>query len=198
MAGKEVAEGWRWLIGLVGVVEVEPHEEGGGGALAAVAFQPAKESERRAVAPALRFEPRSQRGGLLHPIVVGVEAVREAEPTVEKERADEGRRAIATVAEDRGQGGEALREVEGAVVPDAVLEGIERGQDGRMRGQRDGGGGHGVLEAHPLGGQAVEARCPGAAVSAAPEAVCARRVEADEKHVQTGRQGRGAAGLPPQ
>ena len=197
IAGKEVAEGGRRLIGLVGVVKMEPDEERGGGALTRVAVQPAEESERGTVSPALRFEPRARRGRLLHPIIVGVEAESEAEPAVENERADESRGAIAPLVEDGGQGREALCQVEVAVVPNAMLEGIESGQDGGVRRQGDGGGGHGALEAHALGGQAVEARRPGAAVSVAPEAVRARRVEGDEKHVQAGGRGRARAGLPP-
>jgi hypothetical protein len=56
------AERRRRLVGLVGVIEVQPGEERSGGALARMSLQPAGEGERGAVAPTLRLQARS-RGG---------------------------------------------------------------------------------------------------------------------------------------
>src|SRR5262249_60482261 len=128
--------------------------------------------------------------------VVAVEGAGEPVPTVEDEGADEGRRPIAALLQDRSDGLEAGGKLEVPVVPDAVLEGVEPGEDRGVGGEGDRGVGEGALEAHSLGGEAVESGGLGAAVPVAPQPAGPRRVEGDEEDVEAGARRRRAPTRP--
>ena len=129
--------------------------------------------------PASRASRRRGRLRSPQPVVVDVEAPVEAEPGVERERADEGPGAPAPLAEDRGEGGPVGREAEARVVADAVAQGVLAGEQVGVGGQ-----GHDVvrpgrLEADALGREAVDPRRPrvarGRSSRARPRGECRRR-----------------------
>src|SRR5205823_5988079 len=70
-------------------------------------------------------------------VVVDVEAAREAEPDVERKRADERAGAIPAILEQRCERRNILRKPKSGILADAVLERIASRQDVRVRRQGD-------------------------------------------------------------
>ena len=125
--GREgIAKRGRGPIGLMRIVQVQPDEERRG-----LRRGYSSQWERgSAVLSPRRSASRARTWVALPPsVVVGLEAPGQAVAAVEDEGAHEGGRPVALLSEDRGQGRETVREVEVAVVPDAVLEGVEARED---------------------------------------------------------------------
>ena len=174
------AEGLRRLVGRVRVVEVDPGEE----RLLRAALEPGQRSVDHLV------------GGPLHAaevevlvllqveaIVVDLEALVEAPPAVEDERADERSRRVALLPQ--GFGDRLLLRPQRGVSVDAhaVMGRVHARHDRGVRrlGQRRRRGGLGEEDAAPR--EAVEVRGARPRIAVAAEMVGARRVQRDEDDV---------------
>jgi len=98
------------------------------------------------------------------------------------ERADEGARGEAERLQPRRHRGNVRPESIANVVADAVLVGIQAGEDRRVRGQRQDGRRVREREARAMGGQPIEVRCRGRPAVGA-ERVGAQRVDRHEQDV---------------
>ncbi len=123
-------------------------------------------------------------GGLELPagnVEVDVEALIEPEARVEDEGAHHRPGGVAAPGEVLGQGGEIAGYPEDGVVPRAVLEGIQPGEHRGVGRQGDGGDRAGLLEAHPLPGQAVEVGAGPGRPAVAAQAIGPGGVEGDQE-----------------
>ncbi len=176
--------GGRRGVGLVGVEEVHPEEEGAARPLLRPALEPAHRPRRR-----LRTGARADEEELrlvLRPqvVVIAVEALAQVVAAVEDQRRDDRLGAVAGPLQALGQGDRVVAQGKGAVVAHPVGRRIEAGQDRRVRGEGDGRGAHRIGAAHPLGRQAVDRRRPRELEAVATEAVGAGGVEGDEEEVR--------------
>ena len=162
----------RRIVGRVRIVEMNPGKE----RLAAAVPEPLQRGIDDDVASAFGFEPRGAGGIARHPIVVGVEADRQAEPAIEDVGADKRAGAIARVvkgARERRPSGE-----RDAVQADAVFSRQRAGHDRGVGRKRQRHRAARVAEAHAARRQPVDRRR-----QAAPDPVRAQGVDGDEEDV---------------
>jgi hypothetical protein len=179
--GIVAGKGGRRIVGRVRVEEVRPDEDRPG-----LARQPhARGLRDRRRAPLREIEVHAR--GLLHRIVVEVEAAMEAEAAGEGEAAHESRGRVAAGPQRLGQCRHGRPERVAAVAPHAVLGRQPSGQDRRVGREGDGSGAEGVLEAEPVASEGVEGRRAGPSVAVAAQAVGAQRVDRHEQHRGRGR-----------
>ena len=165
----------------VGIVDVHPREPP-----AALCRQPLQRRADDLVGATLAERELGGARHLVQPVVVNTETGVQAELRVERERADEraGREPLG--AQARGERLGAGGHPEAAVVANAMLKGIQAGQDADVRGQRDDGMRMREVVADAIGGQGVEVRRRGAPPVGAKR-VGPQRVDRDEQHVLIGR-----------
>jgi hypothetical protein len=117
-----------------------------------------------------------------------VEALREAEAREQRERSDHGRRGVAGALQRLRDRGELVAEHH-ALVGDAVLPGVQAGEEGGVAGLRGGRGGVEALEHQPALRPRAQERHRGRGARAALEAVVAQRVQGDEHDAGAARLG---------
>src|SRR5439155_18211415 len=132
-AVRERGTEWRRrVIRLVRIVQMQPREErraAGPGVL----LEPGGERELGAIPAALRLEADDLRLRSLHAVVVDVEPARETVAAIQDERAHELRGPVALLLQRGRERLERIRQIEVAVVPDAVFERIQPGEHLRVR-----------------------------------------------------------------
>src|SRR5262245_58406268 len=122
--------------------------------------------------------------GEIEVVEVGIEALRDAPPAIEHERADEAAGSVSVRLEHLRESRLLVADVELPVVADAV-EGRERaGQQRGMRRERQRRHGRGMRETKPAGGETVEGRRLGRVVAVAAEAIWAKRVDGNQQYVR--------------
>jgi len=120
-------------------------------------------------------------------VEVAVEALGDPPAVIEDIGGDEPAGRPAVRLQDLGQGHPLGSELEAAVVAHPVRAGEEPGHQRAVGRQGERGGGDGVLEPHPLGGQAVEVGGLHLARAVAAEAVGAGGVQSHQDEVQPSR-----------
>ena len=180
------------IVGIVGIVEVQPEEE----PARRPRLEPGDRLRQGLVPPFLDAvqEARIVAGSVRETVGVDVEAAMEARLRGEDHRGDEGARREAAALEDGSQGGDSRGERGRDVVADGAAPGVE------AREQRDvGGPGEGNLD-HGLGNEGTLARHPiegggrRVAAAVAAEPVGAQGVDGDENEMAWGRGPRWRAG----
>ena len=180
--GKGFAERRRRIVRVVGIVQVDPHEQRR--AERGVRRQPVGGGGDGPIPAALER----------HAIVVLVESARQTVALIEHERADERGRAVTSASKCGRQRRQAIAQTEVPVVPDAVHEGIHAREQRHVRRQRDRRRRNGMFEHDALRGESIEIGRARLAIAVRAEMIGARRVERDQEDVRRRRRGRPAAG----
>ena len=115
-------------------------------------------------------------------ILVALEPAVEPVLAIEHRRADHGRRVVARLGQDGGEGRGLVRHSIDAVVTNAMPVGEQPAHQRDVRRQRDGYGCDGVLENDTFGGPAVQVGSRGALTAVAAESIRPGRVDADQQH----------------
>ena len=166
--------------GEVRVVEVDPQKVRGP---LVEAVEPRQRPVRGVRGPALGGHPRlAARAGRADLVVVHLEAPIEAVARLEHDGRDEGGRAVAGRGQPIGEGRDAVAEVVGQVVADAVPRRVEAGEDRGVARRGDRRRGEGVLEDDPVAGEVGQGRRFGVRGAVGLEVVRAGRVEGDQEH----------------
>jgi hypothetical protein len=156
------------LVGVVGIVEVEPREE----ARRRPLLEPGDRLRGGFVAAPLdRVEEARVVGAQLEPVGVDVEAAVQAGLRGEHDRGDEAGRVEPGGFQDRGHRRDARVERRRDVVAEAVGGGVEPGEDGGVRGPREGDGDGGFREERAVPREAVEMRGRHVGASVGPDPV---------------------------
>ena len=173
-AGETGRECGRWIVRRVRVVEVNPEEEG-----RCSSPQPCRGTPRHfRRAPLERRHRQVLPAGAFEAVVVRVEPARHPGRSPEHERPDDGPRVIAGVVQQRAERRHALQP-EPLVVHDPVVGGIQPGQDGRMRRQRQRSVRCRICEHRPRTRKRAQRRCCGGR-ALGPQAVGAKGVDRDK------------------
>ena len=182
---------FRWAIRAMGIVKMKPHEKG----LPVSVIEPVEHPINGAIPPSFQHEQvlGSYHAGP-HVVVVHFEAPIQSPHRIKDKRAYEGCGVVAVSTKDFSERGDIRREAGRREVTHAVEHRISSRQNHRVRGKRDGHLRVGVLEAHALGGQAIDGRSFDSRISVATEMVGAKRVDGDEK--DRGRRRRVGASRP--
>gem|GEM_PF-3800470 len=117
-------------------------------------------------------------------VVIEVESLVQAEPGVDVERGDDGRRPVSFFLETLGQGDGLRTQVIRTVVADLVVKGISPGQDRGVGGKGQGRRAVGVGEPHASGGQGVDHRGFRLGPAVGADAIGPGRVQGDQEDVQ--------------
>ena len=163
-----------------------PRRAGGRGRGRILAPDPLERGGDGVRTAALRDAERDVRLVLRKPIVVDVEAARQTEAGVERKSADEGAGPVVAPAHQRRERLDGGREPEAGVLAHAVAEGVQTGEDVRVRRQRDDTGGAGLGEADAGGGEPIDPRRRGRSVAVGANRVSAQRVDGDQLDVGRG------------
>ncbi len=125
-------------------------------------------------------------GGVLGPVIViiGVEALRQAEPGIERKGPDKGAGGVAGPLEELGERLELARDDEIGVVMNAVGRRRQPEEDVGVRWQCDGIVGEGMREAGAPPRQPVDRRRPRGPAPVAAQPVRPERVHRDQERVQ--------------
>jgi len=171
----------RRCIGDVGVVQVNPEKERSGG----FAIEPREGVINDLVGRSLGVVH------LLHaarfgtePVDVRVEALVEPPARQQHVGGDKRRRAVAVLHKQLCRGGELVGDGEAGVVAHAVVKGIGAGEQRGVRRQRQRHGRVRPLKQYAGGGERIDGGCFDAGEAVGSQAVGARRVEADDDHVE--------------
>ncbi len=178
--GKALIVGWRWLVGGVGIVVVEPEKKA-----PLPRPEPAQCHVRHRLGAALGI---AGLGGAPPGAgeVVEVESLLESVAAIEHDGADHRACLVAGLPEALGQGLVGVVQAEDSVVAHGVPGGAHPGQDRGVGGEREGSHGDRALEQHPLCGKLIQGGRldPTGAVGA--HVVGAQRVDGDEEDIGPG------------
>ena len=176
--------GRRRLVGIMGIVEMDPNEMRSGGMRGHPCFRVLHHIR------AAPFDPAPARFclGLRGKVVVEIEAAiqsRGQRVAVEDDRADEGRGVIAVRLQQRGQRGMSGRQRHGKI-GDAMAAGQKAGQDAGVRSVGDRAGRERMSETNAVFRQPVERRRLNIFVAVAVDVVGAKGIDGDQKNVRPG------------
>ncbi len=195
--GMALAVRRRRRVGGMGVVQVDPEEEGTG-VIGPGRGEPGEGAVDHLPARPFGFEGRAGDRIPLDLVIVDLEPAPQAEPAVEHEGADEGAGAVALRREQRGQGGRPLGEGADAVVAQAVMRRQKAGEHAGVRWEGERHRRRGLREAHPVARQAVEPGRFGCPVAIRADSVGSHRVEGHEQQIRAWRSSSVPAGAPPE
>ena len=187
----EVIEGRRRRQRVMGVVVMEPDEEG----FARVVLQPrAHGIVDPGRAPGVeidlrRRDPQSAEVVLVRGrdvVVEELETLVKAEPGDDRKGADRRRRSIPVIGKDLGQGPLFRRNDEESIVPNTVPHGVSARQNRRVGRKGDRNGRFGMAEQNPFGRQAIDHGRFDAVISITPQRIGPNGVQSEDHDVERG------------